>query len=651
MKRRLVLLTAVGMLLGPQAARAQFFGQNKVQYRSFDWHVIQTTHLEVHYYGEERQAALDAARMAERSYARLSRILQHEWQEKKPLILYASNSDFTQTNTTPGDLGEGTGGFTDFLRNRMVLPFTGSYADFEHVLMHEMVHAFQYDVFSRGRAGAGMSTIMAINPPLWFMEGMAEYLSIGPVDNHTSMWMRDAAIHGRMPTIEALTYDPRFFPYRFGHSLWAYVGQKWGDESVGAILQGTLSGGIDHAFERVLGVSLVQLGEEWVEAVQNTYLPQIPSQQRPRAIARQVLTERTAGGSLHVSPQVSPDGEYVVYLSERNFFFVDLYIADVRTGRQVRKLVGSALNANFESLRFINSAGGWSPDGRDFAFVSKNRGQDVINILDVRRRNVRRTLRLGFAGIVNPSYSPDGRQIVFTGLEGGWSDLYIVNADGSDLRRLTNDPFAELMPSWSPDGSSIAFTTDRGPDTDFQQLRFGNLRIALYHLDGDSITILRRMEEGKNINPVWAPDGRSLAFLSTRSGISNVFLYDFATQDVYQLSRAYTGITGITDLSPAISWARDADRILVTYYEDGAYNVYAVDNPRSLRQEPYRSDPAGAIVLANASAQPLRPENALGAGLRRPGPLDVPQFSSLPPTQAANPATLPGPVSKATPAS
>ena len=71
--------------------------------------------------------------------------------------------------------------------------------------------------------------------------------------------------------------------------------------------------------------------------------------------------ERPAGGGLHVAPQVSPDGEWVVYMSERNFFFVDLYLADVRTGRRVQKLVGSALNANFESLRFINSAGSWAP--------------------------------------------------------------------------------------------------------------------------------------------------------------------------------------------------------------------------------------------------------------------------------------------------
>ena len=58
-------------------AHAQYFGRNKVQYRAFDFDVIRTEHFDVYFYAEEREAALDAARMAERAYARLSRVLQH----------------------------------------------------------------------------------------------------------------------------------------------------------------------------------------------------------------------------------------------------------------------------------------------------------------------------------------------------------------------------------------------------------------------------------------------------------------------------------------------------------------------------------------------------------------------------------------------
>ncbi|MGH7535217.1 MAG: peptidase S9, partial [Gemmatimonadales bacterium] len=259
----------------PGLLPAQYFGRNKVQYTNFDFRVIQTEHFDVYYYDRERVASMDAARMAERSYARLSKILAHEFRERKPIILYASHSDFQQTNATEVS-GEGTGGVTDFARNRAVMPFSGSYADFEHVLAHEMTHQFQYDIWSRGRAGAGFATLVAIAPPLWFAEGMAEYLSLGPIDANTAMWLRDATLEGELPTIEQMTADPyKFFPYRFGHALWSYIGERWGDEAVGAILKGTLSGGIDAAFRRTIGLTVNQLSDQWRDAVQKRYLPDI----------------------------------------------------------------------------------------------------------------------------------------------------------------------------------------------------------------------------------------------------------------------------------------------------------------------------------------------------------------------------------------
>src|SRR5678816_1946791 len=119
--RRFSGLVALLLVCGvAQAAGQNYFGQNKVQYRNFGWQVIRTDHFEVYYYERERQAAMDAARMAERGYARLSRILRHQFKVRKPIILYASQSDFVQTNTS-NDIGEGVGGFTEPLKHRMVM--------------------------------------------------------------------------------------------------------------------------------------------------------------------------------------------------------------------------------------------------------------------------------------------------------------------------------------------------------------------------------------------------------------------------------------------------------------------------------------------------------------------------------------------------
>jgi hypothetical protein len=88
-------------------------------------------------------------------------------------------------------LGEGTGGVTEGARRRVVMPMAATLGDTDHVLGHELVHAFQYDLLGPNIEGL----------PLWFIEGMAEYMSLGPRDSQTAMWLRDAAIENRLPAI------------------------------------------------------------------------------------------------------------------------------------------------------------------------------------------------------------------------------------------------------------------------------------------------------------------------------------------------------------------------------------------------------------------------------------------------------------------
>ena len=144
MKGTKLFLTGLACVALSTTASAQYFGQNKVQYRSFNWQIIQTEHFDVYFYPVEREAALDVARIAERSYARLSRILHHNFIERKPILLYASYSEFQETNALGGESpDEGTEGVTEFFKHRMVIPFTGDYEGMEHVIQHEMTHQFQ----------------------------------------------------------------------------------------------------------------------------------------------------------------------------------------------------------------------------------------------------------------------------------------------------------------------------------------------------------------------------------------------------------------------------------------------------------------------------------------------------------------------------
>ena len=618
MRRLVVLAVSLALCAAPAAAQGGYFGQNHVQYLKFDWRVLKTEHFDVHYYPEVAEVAVYTGRMAERTYARLTRVLGHEFRERKPIIIYGSRGEFGQSNVL-GDLGEGTGGATDPLRQRNMFFFTGDMQSSEQVLAHEMVHVFQFDIFARGRAGSGMQTLAQVNPPLWYMEGMAEYLSHGPVHPHTDAIMRDAALNGNIPTIEQLTERPNeFFPYRFGESLWQYVARRWGDETIGEIMQSTPGLGIDRAFRRYIGMDLEDLGEEWKEDVQERFLPQIAELERPRKIAQQVLNPRRTGGVIpvYIAPVLSPDGNTIAYISTGSLLraevFLDLYLANANTGKRIKRLTKSTLDPEFEELRYGYSQGSFSPDGRHFAFTAQRQGKDVLYIYDMRRGRVVRRLDTPLQGMLGPSWSPDGRRIVFSGTKGGMSDLYVIDANGRNLQRLTEDPYGDLQPQWSPDGRYIAFASERGPQSDLETLRFGDWRISLYDLETSTVEVIGN-QAGKNINPMWAPDGQSVGFISNRTGIPQLFLYEIAEKEHYQLTKFIGGIASMTASSPAMSWARQADKLAFTYQDDADFTVWSIVNPRQLKKAPYREKAPVVAAAPPVDSAGIRSSNAAAA--------------------------------------
>src|SRR6266850_7228952 len=145
-------------LLAPllQQMHGQYFGRKKVQYNQFDFRTLETAHFNVYYYPEEKAAVVDAARMAERWYARLSGFFNHQFTDRKPIVFYANHADFEQTNIIGGLISEGTGGVTEGIKDRVVIPLTGNYSENNHVIGHELVHAFQYDIAQSGYRSLAM---------------------------------------------------------------------------------------------------------------------------------------------------------------------------------------------------------------------------------------------------------------------------------------------------------------------------------------------------------------------------------------------------------------------------------------------------------------------------------------------------------------
>jgi Tol biopolymer transport system component len=521
--------------------------------------------------------------MAERWYDRYVPAFDgHTFHDRKPIIIYSDHADFEQTNIISGFLSEGTGGVTESVKNRVVMPLTGDYASTDHVLGHELVHVFQYDIAATDEDTTGFH-LNAM--PLWLIEGMAEYMSVGRHDAHTAMWLRDAVASGKFPTIKQLTTDTRFFPYRFGQALWAYIGGHWGDDKVTELYRVAGHRGFDFAIPRVLGVTTDSLSNMWASAVRSAYLPAMEGRAKLGHAGKKILSHDNAG-QMNLAPALSPDGKQVAFLSERDLFSIDVFTADAATGKGLKKLVNSATNGHFESLRFIDTAGSWSPDGKKFALVVFAHGNNDLLVFDVKSSKISRRYRPKDVGsLANPAWSPDGKTIAFSGTKDGISDLYLLDVKSEAVTQITEGRYAELQPTWSPDGKTLAFVTDRGPNTDFDKLRYTPMRLGLIDLATKEIRVLAPFEGAKHINPQFSPDGRSLFFISDPEGFSDIYRIDLDTEQAYRLTRVSTGVSGITATSPALTVARQTGRVLFSVFEDGKYNVYGIE-PDSTEGQP-----------------------------------------------------------------
>lgn len=557
---------------GP-TAEAQHFGRNKVVYDDFDFEKIKTEHFDVYYYPPMAPAAQDAARMAERWYGRISSVFQHELMERTPIILYADDTDFQQTNVIGGFIGEGTGGVTEGRRQRLIMPLTGSYDETNRILGHELVHVFQYDLWKQS-PGFQLGAL-----PLWLIEGTAEYLSQGRVDPHTAMWMRDAVRNDDVPTTRQLTREQfRYFPYRYGQALMAYVGGNWGDQTLGTLYRQAGFSGLEQAIPEVLGLTPKELSDAWAEALRSTYEPQMEGRDDPSEVGSQLLSRETTEGRMNLSPAISPDGRYVAFFSERGLFSVDLYVANAETGKVIRRLTKSGTSTHFDAVRFISSAGSWSPDGRRLAFVTFRKGNNQIAILNARTGRIENRYRVQSVGALNnPAWGPDGRRIAFSGNTGGVTDLYVLDTETGSVRQLTNDRHAALQPAWSPDGTRLAYVTDRGAGTDFSRLTFSEMRIGLADVTSGETQVLPLFDEARHLNPQFSPDGRSLYFIADPDGYSDIYRYHLGDEQLFRMTNLATGVSGITSLSPAFSVAQQAGRLVFSVYEGNGYNVQSLE--------------------------------------------------------------------------
>ena len=577
MKRHVTPIALFILLVLPGAATGQFgsFGQNKIQYRVFDWHVLRGPHVDLYHYPEEQELARVALAYAEQSYAVLERRFNHHPRRRVPLIIYASHSDFEQTNVLPFVPPEGLLGVTEFLKRRVALPFTGSYADFRHTLRHELVHVFQLSLGAE--ASSRYPRLRHADFPLWWTEGLAEYFSTGE-DTRDEMVLRDLTVAGRLPGLGELAFAAGGLVYPLGGSLHRFLAATYGDWRIGEMYRDSWKyPTFEDEVRAVYGRTLTQLSDEWQYWMRQRYYPAVRGAE-PLAITARVLTRLAIKPTVYGAADAPDSARGVLYFSPSTGY-TNIYAQRFSGGRP-RALVKGERSAEFESFHFFESRLDVSPAGI-VVFSSRYEDRDALFFWSLaKRRAVGRYEFADLVSILSPAWAPDGRSVVFSGLAvSGYSDLYRLWLPEGRLERLTSDRYQDVDPAMSPDGRTVVFSSDR---TAFGAQGARNL--FTLDLATGKIAYLT-YGAWRDEQPRWAADGR-IFFTSDRDGTFQIYAVDSAGGG----RRLTSTLNGAFDPQ----WVDREHGLVFGGFADLSYNIYL--------QQPVADSGAPPVQLARDRA-------------------------------------------------
>lgn len=578
------------LLLGSFGNSFGQFGQNKVQYKFYNWNYIQTTHFDIYFDENSPEIAEFTAYVAETSINDMQTRLKYEINNRIPIIVYNSHNDFQETNTTDEYLSQGVGGFTEPFKNRVVLPFEGSYTKFRHVINHELVHAFMMDMLYGGTVQNIIAKGISLQLPLWYMEGMAEYIS-SDWETNSEMFVSDAVLHETLPDIPMLN---GYYAYRGGQSLLYYISKKYGREKIGEILEKTKgTGSVDEGIKASIGLTIEELNDNWKKYLKKEYWPQIDKRSDPDEFAKRLTNNKKDGGFYNTSPAISPQGDKIAFISDRDVY-LNIYIMNAFDGKIIKEVVESGRTNDFEELNVLFPSLTWSPDNKKIALSVKSGGFDVIQIVDTETEESEH-LPIKLEGIESVSWSPDSSCIAFIGSNNKQSDVYLFNFNSKQLDNLTNDIFSEEDITWSPDSKSVIFSSDRGDylaekmlPKDFVIYKHNYRQLDLYKYDFNTKDVYR-ITDWKYSNEkssAVSDDGKTLIFVSDKNGIDN--LYKISLDKINDTTKSCLGkafpITNSLSGVSQLSITKDTKKLVFTGLYNTGYNIFLISNPFELEK-------------------------------------------------------------------
>ena len=616
--KRLVVLVALLVLAIP----AYPFGQNKIVYDTFKWNVYHSTHFDVYFYEEERQSLQRVVDAAESAYLDLSQKFNYQISKKIPLIFYHTHSAFEQSNVILNFIPEGVGAFAEPARNRMVLPIDMPDDELLELITHELTHIFEYEILFQGKFGKNITA----NPPQWMMEGLASFMAQDE-DSRDRMVLRDAVVNDRIPRVSG-GGPSGYFAYRFGHSVFRYIQETYGWEGLRDFIyeyRNTLGNSIDRALKRAFNITPDEFDSRFRTWLRKQYLPALVAKGEPQEYGEPFRIAQDTRSD-EISPVPSPSGDllaaFTTYKED-----VDVVLFNIPERRLLKNLTsGYTSEYEYPIVQSFTTA----PDmGRDIAFapngdqialfVKKERGRNLL-LLNPISGKIDRMIQMPLEQQLSPAYSPDGRRIAFSAIEGNQSDIFIYDLDSGNITNLTSDSFYDSAPVFAPDGKTLIYSSVGEQYAKLYRLNLANPKEryqltsgdwndidAWFSPDGTRIFFSSDKQTGRNIETASRileeaedkarTDGDTPKADVTNFAAFNIYSLDLTTGDMLQ----YTDVIGGCFTPVVFTGANNKERLVFASYYKGGWRLYSTTTDKPLHAAEKTTLPSAPIAAEERS--------------------------------------------------
>ncbi len=544
------------------------FGQNRIQYKNFEWNYYSTTNFDIYYYSGGGDYAKQTIDFLEDEFSRLTDLLGYAPYAKTKIFLYNSIHDLQQSNKGIEGATFTIGGRTDFIKLQMEVAHPGSVVQFKEELIYRLARILIEDMMFGGSLAEIFQSAYLLNLPKWFIDGAARYLAYGwsiEMDDH----IRDYLGHKRVKKLIKIEGDEAGI---VGQSIWNYIALIYGKSNISNVLNLTrIIRNEENSIASTLGVDYRTFLANW----QNYYL--LTEEEVLRDYkdpsSDELLVSKRSNEFKYKNVRINPSGKMVAY-SHNRLGKYKVYVKDLESGKTKTVLQGGIIvpgkkvDKDLPLLDWI--------DDDNLGIVYYRRGRLYISSVNIKNgRKINKPLSR-FKQIRSFNFNDNGRLAVISGDVDGQNDLYLVSMRRSAVRRLTKDIYDDADPAFIPGTAAVVFSSNRPSDS----LRVASVPVEevpdyfnlyIYDLDTTRSTYFKLTNTlGNNTKP-HPKNEYEIFYLSDQRGIRNLYKYDFRDSLHSQLTN-YSKSVQSYDLH------FDEDGMIFLALDDGIDKVYYTKN-------------------------------------------------------------------------